>query len=187
METSRNSNTLLIERGPGLCLRGSHASLSAMPASVREIVTLVSSGERFCDFSRKLDQFGSWERTSQDCLPLILAEPLAQSYEPWGKRGIAWDGRCMELPRLAPHTNERGCLSLPTPRASDGLRMSHMKLSALKKVQARHKATGVSFGLRLPEIVRLSSDGELTVRPGFYEAMMGFPEGWTNLEPSETP
>lgn len=102
------------------------------------------------------------------CPPCDL-EGWSKSLKPLPPSGMAWLGLVTPLQVSEPHTSERECFLLPTPTASMGKR-----------------GLGISWTGR----ARMSSDTErfmLTVFGNFpsvefYEWMMGFPKGWTEIE-----
>lgn len=79
----------------------------------------VTSGVRLSEFWGKQSQDGSWERTSQDCLPLNLEPSLEGASMTWPAWGIAWDGVVGELTTLAQFTGGGGYSSLPTPSVQE--------------------------------------------------------------------
>ena len=73
----------------------------------------------------------------------------------------------------------------PTP---DGSAFGTVDVPKMLARRARIKATGKNgngFGLTIAQAVAVSDGGPLN--PTWVEWLMGFPAGWTVLEPSETP
>lgn len=80
-----------------------------------------------------------------------------------------------QLAQWARHTHGPACSSLPTPLASDGVR-GGMTLAALER-----RLSNSRTGVRLGEVLGGPTN------PTWNEWLMGFPEGWTDLEGSATP
>ena len=75
--------------------------------------------------------------------------------------------------------NLRTAVSLwPTPAARDGTQRGYTPACTTKRQEAGHS-------VQLPERLSLEERGPLN--PTWVEWLMGFPTGWTDLEPSETP
>ena len=92
--------------------------------------------------------------------------------------GILRNGRLSQRPRLAHHIAGIASSSWPTPRAKLGDARNHKvwerssdKPQNLENVVATREPSAVG--------------GKLN--PTWVEWLMGFPEGWTDLEDSETP
>lgn len=86
------------------------------------------------------------------------------------KSGMTRNVRFSARRPLVQHTDVPGYLYLPTPLATDWKGGSRQK--RLVKSQLRHWIT-CTTGLSYPH-------------PSAYEALMGFPISWTELDPSET-
>lgn len=78
--------------------------------------------------------------------------------------------------QMAPSMQPRnpGLRLWPTPQASDAKNY---------KTRVRHKSNAVM----LSEAIHTTSGVTGRMNPGWVEWLMGFPEGWTDLEHSETP
>jgi hypothetical protein len=66
----------------------------------------------------------------------------------------------------------------PTPAARDGFPRGYTAPCSAKRLAAGHS-------VQLPERMSMQERGPLN--PTWVEWLMGFPLGWTDLEPSETP
>ena len=146
--------------------------------------------------------------TSQSCLEMGWAELSAT----WPKSGMTRNGTAYRLSPLVPTTFENVSGSLPTPTAqglrslnraggSNAMRKWAKILPKIMPTQTAHDYRGgckperslkmreqSARGLDLPSVLRLlfpESTG--LVRPSWAEARMGFPIGWTDVTPSETP
>jgi len=86
----------------------------------------------------------------------------------WPASGMMRNGECFRLETLERHTKEPAYGWLPTPTAT----ANQTSPSMLKHPSCR-------------AFVRLFGDGP--IHPEVYEWLMGFPTGWTDLDPSETP
>jgi hypothetical protein len=124
----------------------------------------------------------SW-RTSQLCL-----EGGLESYsEDWPRSGTMRNGTCYPLPLSAQIMRESACSSLPTPTATDSKRWPVSQYYA-------HKPMTVGSADSLPQFVARSCGADrCRLNPAYVEALMGFPEGWTDdrlsvdSKPSVTP
>src|SRR3990167_6961847 len=68
------------------------ANLIRLQESVKHLVTSVTSGRRSGVFCRRLNPDGSWERTSQACLPLKGESSSVESSLTWPRWGMMLDG-----------------------------------------------------------------------------------------------
>ena len=121
METLQHSMELDLEEWDSSAA-DSPASRLASPESAAVLVTAVISGPKCSASSLRLNPDGSWQRTSQDCLPSMEVEPSGMSSLDWPRWAIVWDGECFPLTPLELATEDSGCSSLPTPKAWDGRR-----------------------------------------------------------------
>lgn len=80
-----------------------------------------------------------------------------------------------QLARWAPHTHGPACSSLPTPLAKDA-RRGGLTLDALERRLANSRT-----GPDLNEVLGGPAN------PEFVEWLMGFPAGWSDVQPSATP
>ena len=93
----------------------------------------------------------------------------------WPRWGSMRNGVCWALPTQERPTYGNGSGFWPTPNASDHIQ---------RKTSASWKAKGrVNFVLSNPEITGVTG-GQLN--PPWVEWLMGWPIGWTDLEPLET-
>lgn len=116
----------------------------------------------------KYDHQSSCWRTSQRC----LIEGWARYSDRWPRAGLMQHGTSYPLPYLARHISDNESLSLPTPvkyDATPGGPNNHYK--GLGNLAKHEWTNGDGTGLC----------------PNFVEWLMGFPIGWTALEPLETP
>lgn len=133
-----------------------------------------STSESFANFDPSTS---SW-RTSQ----LSLSGDLTLFSDAWPSSGTMRSGRCSQRAPWVPHTHESACFSLPTPTASDALRV-HIIGPRMRTIEdARGKprkvnSNGSIWSLSLPLLWRRATG--TTLRPRFVEWLMGFEAGWT--------
>ena len=172
-EPARNQGGLDLRRVP-VSLANPFRSRESKP----EKLTIDGCGVRCFEFARLLDHDTYWVRTSQGCYqPLMFAEsaePCLEEYlESWPRSGMTVSGIAYQLPALVPRISEIESSSLlPTPSARD-YKSSHASEATLSR-NARPLNETVAQG-----------NGDW-LNPRFVEEMMGFPIGFTELEPSET-
>ncbi len=90
------------------------------------------------------------------------------------------NGTAYQLRRLVPTTTGKESGLLPTPAKSDGWAIGQFSLRAqllnqLRGHQKRYYIPLITNGYSIEEICQIS------------ERMLGYPERWTELVPSETP
>ena len=160
----------------------------------------------------KFDPQSSLLKTSQTCLlaPAIGQEVgLAEYLETWPDAGMMLNGEIYRLRSWALHTVENAFGLLPTPRANDSQKRGNFDITnprngfpvAVKRLflptlgrqepkgAARNRFRGSPHfrGAKMSEGLRICADDPIYLHPSFAEAVMGFPIGWTELEPVETP
>jgi hypothetical protein len=152
----------------------------------------------------------SW-RTSQSCFE--TATGWARFSETWPKSGMMRSGTAYQLSPLVPTTFENVYGSLPTPTAQGLSRFTSAGGSTpgasgrrcfprscrrrrrtiigavvCKPERSEKMREQSARGLDLPSVLRLIfPDSTGLVRPSWAEARMGYPIGWTECTPSETP
>lgn len=94
------------------------------------------------------------------------------------RSGMMRSGTVYQLQPLAIPTRGTVPGLLPTPRYSDG-----------KKGSGIRKDGGGAYGIGyvIARLIGLSQQTTTMFDPSFSELLMGFPIGWSELEPSETP
>lgn len=162
----------------------------------------------------KLNPDGSWLKTYRGCSQFLLDGSLEKWSETWPRAGIVSSGIAFRLPPLEPLTREiESGLSvprLPTPRATEhkGGYSSQSKKPSLgmmakynlwptpqsrdwkdanfkdpKKCKRQFlKRNSPSIAL----MVQCENPGNGTLSPAWVEWLMGLPNGWTDLNCSET-
>ena len=112
----------------------------------------------------------SW-RTSQLC----LFGGWELFSETWPRAGMMLSGRCYQRAPLAHHIHDQGCSFWPTPQAQDA------KHAAPTDWELSQQETGKQLHLHTALYQILGERG--AVHPQLSEWLMGFPIGWTDLEP----
>jgi hypothetical protein len=121
----------------------------------------VDSGQSLSGSFAKLSQDGSTWKIAQ----LSLLAGLDEFSGTWPRWGSMRSGECWERTTPMLHTKEIGFGFLPTPTASN-TKAHHMRGSDKGKVREPR-----SYGAHGP------------LNPRFLEWLMGWPMGWTKLEP----
>jgi len=145
----------------------SRANQLATQGSGAGILTADGSGQS------SPESLASFDHTTQSWKTSVLSlfEDSDASLETFANSGLMRNGQCFRRRPLVQHTDATGFSLLPTPLATDWKGGTRQR--DLVKSQLRHWITCVT-GLRYPN-------------PLAYEAMMGFPASWTELEDSATP
>lgn len=139
--------------------------------------------------SRCFGSFASLNRRSLSwrTFPACGRKVLTGSSPTWPRAGLMLNGKCYLLPPLVPPTFARGYSLLPTPvriiaeNINSYLR-AHETWETSSNLTA--KFIGIEFKLtgRAPR-----PTGRFFLSPSYVEWMMGFPTGWSGLEPLAMP
>lgn len=199
------------------CLpQGSHANLIASPGSAKAATTGGISGQSSPALLASLNPDGSWLRTSPASSPAMtrlleetIPEPtLAESFPIWPRSGMTRSGSAYALPMLERPTSGKECSYWPTPtsakagndlgltRSGDGRKKPNKLGWAVAVEMLPTPTANDAKNSTLPpsqrgrqslvgELMRQGERGHLN--PAFSEWLMGFPIGYTALEPSGTP
>jgi hypothetical protein len=199
MESSPSAQLTLFVEDSRDCARTSAPQDEAREWPVRGLGCGASTGVLLANYDPASQ---SW-RTSQHC----LVEGLALFSETWPRSGMTVNGTAYQLPTLVPLTGEIGSGLWPTPRSCSAM-AANITPEAIAKAPERFKtypnletaiairmwptprangATGAGRGPNLQggENLQTAVGGHLN--PTWVEWLMGFPLGWTDLKPSETP
>lgn len=141
-------------------LAASPASLFPWPGSGSEKTTHETCGRRPLNAFAWYDRDGRCWRMSQDCLLPDMSDEYSGT---WPKSGMTHGGDAFRQPPLERRISERGSGLWPTPNASDAT--------------GGPGSSGRDGGLNL----RTVANGQLN--PDWVEWLMGWPIGWTSLEP----
>lgn len=101
----------------------------------------------------------------------------------WPRSGMMRNGHVYKHINFPPTTKEIGCSLLPTPQASDGLRL-RFSVENLQNARRKHREKGTFLGSYLAET--LAEDYGLSQSVQLTEKLMNVPYGWTDLNCSET-
>lgn len=112
-------------------------------------------------------------KMSQACLPLDIAESSSESWPRWG---TMQSGECFQLLELEPLIDASESSLLPTIGANE-----YRGTSAV-----RYKGSADFRGAKMAEGIRTGPNDPAYLNPLFADWAMGFPMGWTGLEPLET-
>ena len=215
MMMSQLSMDLSIEEPLTSYQQDSPANRTPLLDFVKRLVMSVTYGEKSSEYYGRRNPNGSWERTFQDSLLLSLDNSLDVSSMTWSRWGIALDGVVTELRMSVQFTRETGYSSLPTPTANDSKnngspsnwRRNSLPLNTIvllptpaasqdyKPIRPlipseKNGTHGImlcgEIGNQLGVEIGESGESErLYLNPEFVEMMMGFPIGWTSIEPND--
>ena len=158
-------------------LRASRVSQSPPRASGSARRMNGGFGPKSSESFARYDPESSCWRTSQGS----LFEGLDKLLGGWPRSGITVNGTAYRLPLSVPRMSEIECgLLLPTPNAGEASRMYVMTLSSARR-RVLHQGSWIATAIVLKNLKKGWAN------PRFSEAMMGFPIGWTDLEPLEMP
>jgi hypothetical protein len=200
------------DRGEALLtwFRGaSRARTSALPAREPELMArALGSGATWRASLAKFDpELSSWRTVQRSFL-----EDSGESFQTWPRSGMTADGQCWELPMSERRTRETDSGSWPTPTANQYECKDLDKMLERRERAKASSGNGNGFGLTLANAVRLptpstiginggsnsrriaqrrgdATSAELnggSLNPPWVEWLMGWPIGWTALEPSAT-
>ena len=176
------------------------ASHSAKPENNWQKKMCAISGLNILGLSKNVGHLGLLER-------MLLASSTWASTPclmTWKALGTPQGRLIFQLARLAPHTTDEGCGLLPTPQAGDERAaltgtQNQLMLSHVAKIwptpTARCYKGGGGAIMRKDGKSRLdmldwlveSQNQPGRLNPEWVEWLMGFPVGWTELKPLETP
>lgn len=128
----------------------------------------------------QLDRHSSSWRTSQRS----ITEGWAEFSGTWPRAGTMRNGIVYQRKPLVRRTRGKGYLSLPTPQASDSVRLKFSVDQLIKAVRRnKFQGHGGTNGLSLAH--QLAYRFGIYLHPSISEYLMGFPTGWTDLGASE--
>lgn len=151
---------------------------------------------RPCAWLANLDQDSSCWRTWQTCFD----GALEQFSQDWPRSGMTQSGSAFQRMPWAPLTSATGCGYLPTPNAQDFQPICWGRAERLVRGLRGRERSGTAGGcmnlqdsmaagwmLRQKLESRPPRGSMPRVNPCYWEFLMGYPAGWTEQEPSETP
>ena len=175
------------------CQEASRARTSAWPEKAQESTEPVAAcGATWRGSLARFDPATSSWRTVQ---PSLL-EDLGESSVTWPRSGMTAAGQCWELPTLGRRINETGSGLWPTPTvcgnynrkglsktSGDGLATAVLKCAT---PTARDWKSGKASQATMERNSRpLSEQIGGSLNPAWVEWLMGWPLGWTDLNPLE--
>ena len=156
----------------------SHVNRTALRENAWHLVMSVIYGENSRESFAKLSRGGLWQKMYQGCSQVSMDGFSDEFSGTWPEWGMMRAGECYPLSRPARHISEKGFALLPTPCASgDHAIYFCRRLKTLRRVMAK---PGASIH---PCYLTMLSGYSLAETIRTYEALMGFPEMWTSLEP----
>jgi hypothetical protein len=189
---------------------GSHASRGPLPGSNEAQKMTVTSGRSWLPLLKNYGLNGSLGRMCEDLLTSRWASSAA--FLTWKVSDTKPRHLLFQLAPSMPRTDETGSGLWPTPRASSAMAATITEKTTrpegyrgnLEEVVARtmwptptanEDAAGTPNGkmqgmLGNPPDIRGTTQEEWnrgSLNPAWVEWLMGFPEGWTDLKPSEMP
>ena len=167
-------------------------------------------GLRLTDLLASYDRNSSSWRTSQTCLVALAqsqADGSGEFLETWPNAGTMRNGKTYQRHPWALRTLESAYGLLPTPRKNDSQKRGNFDIENLRngfpaavkrlflptlgknenKGASRKRFRGSPHfrGAKMSEGLRTCEEDPIYLHPSFAEAVMGFPIGWTELEPAE--
>jgi len=169
-------------------------------------------GLKSSDLLASYDQdLSSW-RTLQRCFLAPVnsqGDGLAEFLETWPSAGMMQNGKTYQRQPWARLTLENGRGLLPTPRKNDSQKRGNFNVDTLRNgfpaavkrlflhtigknepkgaSKKRFRGSAHFRGAKISEGLRNCETDPTYLHPSFAEAVMGFPIGWTELLPVETP
>jgi hypothetical protein len=146
-----------------------HAKTSQLLEKEQELkVNALECGNTWRELLGKYNPNTALWKTAQ----CSLIEDLEQSLEIWPRWGSMRSGECYRQPMLVQNIKESEFGSWGTPTASDWKGTHHASNYVARKKQYQDLTNGMAVGTIYPN-------------PITYEALMGWPIGWTDLKPLE--
>ena len=189
---------------PILFAAGSPANPTALQVQGKHPQTKETCGASLPVLFASVNPHGCWLKMYQEYFQARLDGSLVEYSQTWPQAGMVSNGKAYRLRRLVRRISARGSLLLPTMRASEKSKYqynhgdhSKKNLTLLGYVnlyptptandaknnaspsQQRRRVKGFSQSLNV------EVNGKLN--PRWVEWLMGFPDGWTDLEDLETP
>lgn len=140
--------------------------------SDREAKMSAIYGESSTGSFAALDPTMCWRKTSMDYSQVSLDGSLEEYSETWPRVGMMRNGKCYERPTSEPSIRESASFSLPTLGANE------YKGSGRK----RYRGSVHFRGARMSEGLRTCETDPIYLNPSFAERVMGYPDGWTDLD-----
>jgi hypothetical protein len=160
----------------------SHARTSALSElAAASTAPGAGYGANTPDWCANYDPALSLWKTAQTC----FVEGSETFSETWPTAGMMRSGRSFRLAEWVPHTHETACFSWHTPTAND-MKPAGQKEMDMVLRHMRGESVPNTY-IRLRSQLAARSGQRLPANPTWLEWLMGFPIGWTETTPSETP
>lgn len=154
----------------------SPVSPSAKWANAKAVRIIETCGQQRLNASALYDRDSCSWKTSQTSLALGISEPSSPI---WTRSGMWANGTVFPLVPSAPLTAATAYgVMLPTPLKSDWSKTNFKYETTLRRRSERTTGHG-----SLPEWLTWKTRISGYPNPAFYEHVMGFPIGWTELKP----
>ena len=156
----------------------SRASLFPSPGSAEAVRMTVTSGQKCCALLKNSGPLGSLAK-------MLLESSIWRStrrYLIWKPKATPQGRLLFRLAPSTPRTDGIDALLLPTPTASDTKGQNDYQKTLKRLSQGQRAHLG-----QLPNFLMVLIGCKGRVNPVFYEEIMGFPIGWTELEASGRP
>lgn len=193
-----------ISHQPTLFAADSLANLTVLQETEKRPPMIETFGASSPVLFASVSQTGSWLKMSQGYYQARMDGSLVEFSQTWCQAGIVSNGRAYRLSRLVRRISARGSLLLPTMRASESGKYQYQHGDHGKKAltltgyvalyptptvgdskangsPSNHRRSERGFSPLLSDI----ANGKLN--PQWVEWLMGFPQGWTDLQDSVTP
>ena len=157
-----------------LFVADTHASHSPLPGSAEARKMTATSGLNLVGSWLNLGPLGSLEKT----LLGTSAWASTMCFLTWKDKATPAGRLLFQLAPSQRHIDEIGFGLWPTPSASDNRDRGNMSTPAIARRIAKGKQVMLSMSV---------SQESGALNPTWVEWLMGFPEGWTDLKPSEMP
>lgn len=171
-------------------IRGEDQSISSQVDSLAktsaQLVKGQESTESVQDYGQRWQElYVKYDRDSSSWKTHLC---LWEEVLPWysvtlPKWGIMQNGELLEVDNAGPHLEETGCGSLPAPIKGDFRFYRGTVWGLRNKKNIGHGQTHIMN--EASEYLEKPDSCRMVANPAFWEEIMAFPHGWTDLKPSE--
>ena len=162
------------------CQEDSRVNPIALPESEKAKRTNGTCGRKCLGLLEKLGQLGCLEKMSPDCLPQIMECEYWKSRKIWKRKTTKQGLSYLQQVTMVQLLRGNGYSSLPRPRVADTEGAPVKNSENLNGSWSRKNRKGVRYGVKLKDVL-FKLYGIKKPCPEIYEAIMGFPIGWTDL------
>ena len=145
-----------------------------------EILQEVDCGMKCLESSVNCDPNGSSEKTWQDCFQSTMDEPWMKSSRDWKIQSTKSSRLYLQHQTIVRLLRGKGYSSLPRPRVADTEGAPVQNCEHSNGSWSRVNTKGIRYGVKTKDVL-FKLYGLKRPHPMFYEAIMGFPIGWTDL------